>query len=250
MDPIPGADAALPVLTSGVIQIGVPLSDQQVSLFTGFGAILLDWNQKMNLTTITEPTAVQVRHFLDSLTVLKAFPEQVQNGQETARLIDVGAGAGLPGIPLAIARTNLQITLLEATQKKCRFLEHVIGELGLSNARVICGRAEEVAHRSDQRSTYDFVVARAVASLATLSELCLPFARLGGEVIAMKKLGVDEEVVSAKKAISVLGGQLLSPMLVRLPVIDEDRQLIRIRKVRPTPGTYPRRAGLPAKSPL
>ena len=250
MDPSFGANTAHSVLIDGAKQLGITLSIAQVERFARFQSILLDWNQRMNLTAITDPADVQIKHFLDSLTVLMGIPEPVRTGQQPASLIDVGAGAGLPGIPLAIVRENLQVALLEATQKKCRFLGHVIDELGLSNARVICGRAEEIAHLPNQRASYDVVVARAVASLATLAEFCLPLARIGGEVIAMKKLGIVDEVAASKKAISTLGGKLLDPVIVKLPGLEEDRQLIRMAKVRPSPAAYPRRAGVPAKSPL
>lgn len=245
-----GTHSVPTILTEGAKRLGITLTDVHVDRFARFQEILLDWNQRINLTAITDPTDVQVRHFLDSLTVLRALPEPVRTGQQTARLIDVGTGAGLPGIPLAIVQENLSVVLLEATQKKCRFLEHVIADLKLSNARVVCGRAEEIAHLPEHRASYDFVVARAVASLATLAELCLPLARTGGEVVALKKLGVEDELRSSTKAISTLGGKLLAPVIVTVPVIEEDRQLVRIAKVRPSPAQYPRRPGVPAKSPL
>jgi 16S rRNA (guanine527-N7)-methyltransferase len=246
----PHSNETFRTLLDGARALGLTLSPEELDRFARFQDMLLDWNQRMNLTAITAPTDVQVKHFLDSLTVLEGLPEPVRNGEQSARLLDVGAGAGFPGIPLAIVRPNLQVVLLEATQKKCRFLEHVVTALNLSNVQVVCGRAEEIAHRPDQRAAYDIVVARALANLATLAELCLPFARLGGEVIAPKKLGIEAEVVSAAKAINTLGGKLLPPLIVRLPILDEERQLIRIAKVRQTPATYPRRAGVPAKSPL
>ena len=204
----------------------------------------------MNLTSVTEATDVQVKHFLDSLTVLAAMPEPVRRGERTCTLLDVGAGAGFPGIPLAIARPLLRVTLLEATQKKCRFLEYVVTALHRPGIEVVCGRAEELAHDPKRRGAYDVVVARAVASLATLAELCLPFVKVGGRMIAPKKLGISAEVAGASRAIGELGGRMAEPVVVRLPIVDEERQLLVVEKVRVTPARYPRRPGVPAKTPL
>ena len=240
----------LPILVAGAPALGISLSPKQIEKFAIFQRELLDWNQRMNLTAITAPEDVQVKHFLDSLTVLEALPTDVRKGEQTAKLIDVGAGAGLPGIPLAIALSKLQVTLLEATQKKCRFMEHALTACDLTNARVACGRAEDLAHQRGFRGAHDVVVARAVASLAALAELCLPFARVGGRMIAPKKLGIDSEVASASRALQILGGKLDPPVVVRLPIVGEERQLIVVEKVRPTPPAYPRRSGVPAKQPL
>lgn len=237
-------------LASGAAEMGILLSPEQLGQFGAFQRTLIDWNQRMNLTSITEPTEIQVKHFLDSLTILVALAEPVRRGELVARLLDVGAGAGLPGIPLAIALPLLQVTLLEATQKKCRFLDHLTAVLGLPNVVVMCGRAEDLAHRHDLRGAYDVVVARAVAPLAALAELCLPFARIGGRVIAPKKLGIEPELVAASRAITILGGKLEPPIVVRLPIANEERQLVVVKKVRATPAQYPRRPGVPAKSPL
>lgn len=241
---------ALGVLVAGSLELGIRLSSLQVGQFGEFQRVLLEWNQRMNLTSITAPVEVQVKHFLDSLTVVCALPGPVREGEQPATLLDVGAGAGLPGIPLAIVLPLLQVSLLEATQKKCRFLDHAIAVLGLPNATVLCGRAEELGRQPEQRGAYDVVVARAVAPLAALAELCLPFARVGGCMIAMKKLGIRDEVTAASRAITLLGGRLESPVTVRVPILGEQRQLIAIEKVRPTPAVYPRRPGIPARSPL
>lgn len=244
------AQLDLTPLVDGAVELGVSLTPNQRAQFAAFQRVLLDWNQRMNLTAITAPADVQVKHFLDSLTILAALPEPVRRDARAARLLDVGAGAGLPGIPLAIVLPIAQVALLEATQKKCRFLDHAVSVLGLPNATVLCGRAEELGHRTGQRAAYDVVVARAVASLATLAELCLPFLRVGGRMIAPKKLGIDAEIAAAKPAIAALGGKLEAAVTVRLPVANEERQLIVITKVRPTAKGYPRRPGVPAKSPL
>lgn len=238
------------ILQKGAQEIGLPLSDLQIDQFETLSRELIDWNQRMNLTSIVLPEEVQTKHFLDSLTVIRALPKGVAAGTAGARLIDVGSGAGFPGIPLAIVRPRVQVTLNEATQKKCRFLEHVLAALNLRNANVVCGRAEDVAQRPDQREMYDIAVARAVAPLATLAELCLPFVRIGGRVIAPKKQGIESEVAAAGRAIRTLGGVSRPSIEVRVPILDEERQLIVVDKVKPTPRAYPRRAGIPAKAPL
>jgi len=240
----------LPLLVRGARELGIELSEKQLRQFGLYLRELLEWNQRMNLTAITATEDVQVKHFLDSLTVLAGLPKPVRQGVSEATVLDVGAGAGFPGIPLGIVLPSLSVTLLEATRKKCKFLEHLIGTLGLAGATVACGRAEEWAHRADARERYDVALARAVAPLAVLAELCLPFVRLGGRMIAPKKLGIDEEIRAAGRAIKLLGGKFEPPLVVRLPILDESRQLVVISKIHPTPSPYPRRPGLPAKSPL
>lgn len=240
----------LTLLTRGAAALGLRLTPSQLDAFATYIRELIDWNQRMNLTSIAEPQAIQVRHLLDSLTVLAALPAAIRLGEQTARLLDVGAGAGLPGIPLAIVLPNVSLDLLEATQKKCRFLEHVVATIGLVHASVLCGRAEDLGHQADLRESYDVVVARAVAPLATLVELCLPFACIGGRIIAQKKLGIDAEINAARRAVEILGGHIGKAVVVRLPIADEDRLLVVVEKVRATPRKYPRRSGVPAKSPL
>jgi 16S rRNA (guanine527-N7)-methyltransferase len=251
-DPEPAgqAQASEGVLCDGARSFGFDLTTEQQTKFAAYSRELVDWNQRVNLTSIVEPTDIQVKHFLDSLSIGLALPRGVRSGEVIANLLDVGAGAGFPGVPLAIVLTNLHVTLLEATQKKCRFLENLITTLGVPNVRVVAGRAEEVAHLPAERAHYDIVVARALAPLPTLAELCLPFARLGGRVIAPKKTGIADELVAARRAIDLLGGKLLQPVAVRLPGEPEARQLILVEKVKPTPQQYPRRPGLPAKNPL
>jgi 16S rRNA (guanine527-N7)-methyltransferase len=223
---------ALPsALASGARELGVSLTAEQIGGFARYTQELLDWNRRMNLTAITEPRDVEIRHFLDSLTAVTALAPDVRDGGKVVTLLDVGAGAGLPGIPLAIVRPNLRVMLLEATQKKCRFLDHVRQTLALPNLTVVCGRAEELAHRPDLRAGFDVVVARAVAPLATLVELCLPFVTIGGQLVAFKKVHIEAEVAAASRAIRQLGGRLARP-------------------VKATPPAYPRRPGLPAKAPL
>jgi 16S rRNA (guanine527-N7)-methyltransferase len=247
--PFPAAPDLTP-LTVGAAKLDIRLSPNQCSQFAAFMGLLIDWNERINLTSITEPREIQIRHFLDSLTVVDALAPGVRAGEQPATLLDVGAGAGFPGIPLAIVLPRVAVALLEATQKKCRFLEYVVHDLGLPNVDVHCGRAEELGHRDDLREAFDVVVARAVAPLATLAELCLPFARVGGRFIAQKTRGIDAEIRAAQRAIPLLGGQMVRPIDIVLPIADEPRLLVVIEKVRPTPAPYPRRPGVPAKSPL
>jgi 16S rRNA (guanine527-N7)-methyltransferase len=238
------------ILASGARELGITLSASQLAQFDRFQGELLDWNERMNLTAITEPGAVQTRHFLDSLTVLAAISGATDPGEVRHRIVDVGAGAGLPGIPLAIVLPRSHIVLVEATRKKCGFLEHAVATIELANVDVVCGRAEDVAHRPAFRETFDDAVARALAPLPALVELSVPFLRVGGRLIAMKKIGIDEEIEGARKAVNLVGGRFRSPVLVNVPVLNEKRQLVVIEKLKPTPPDYPRRDGLPAKSPL
>jgi 16S rRNA (guanine527-N7)-methyltransferase len=217
----------------------VELDADQLAQFDLYRAELLDWNQRLNLTAITEPAAVDVLHFADALAcLLFPFPQG-------SSVLDVGAGAGLPGLPLAIVRPDLSVTLLEATGKKARFLTHVSAALGLSNVTVVAERAEAYT----PRESFDVVVARALAALPALLELTLPFARVGGAVLAMKKgSALASEVNASTRALAVLGGDLAEPLCYSLG--GEPRQVVVARKLLPTPPAYPRRPGLPAKKPL
>jgi 16S rRNA (guanine527-N7)-methyltransferase len=237
-------------LRRGAAELGLRLETAQLERFLRYEAILLDWNQRLNLTAITAPTEVEVKHFLDSLTPIVALRSAAPEDAAAGRLLDVGAGAGFPGIPLAIAFPTLRVSLLEATGKKCRFLEHVVGELGLANVDVHCGRAEELGHDVRLRARFDFVIARAVAALPALAELTLPFARVSGRVIALKTLDVEDEVRQAAHALKVLGGRPATSLVVQVPGLREPRRLIIVEKVRATPSAYPRRPGIPAKTPL
>lgn len=226
----------------------VDLSDAQVSRFEQYADLLLDWNQRINLTAITDRDELFVRHFLDSLTLIPI----IEDGFNSAalRCIDVGSGGGLPGIALAIVRPQWHITLLDSTRKKVNVLETFIGELALDNVTAVWGRAEEIADEPARREQYDVAVARAVAELRELAEYCLPFVRVGGVVLAPKGADIDEEVAAAEHALEVLGGRLLEVVPIQVPALDEPQTVVIVEKIAPTPEKYPRRPGRPGKRPL
>jgi 16S rRNA (guanine527-N7)-methyltransferase len=233
---------------AGAAALGIVLGEVQVARFRRYCELLLDWNTWVNLTAITDPAEVAARHFLDSLTVASAIPETERAGG--LRLLDVGAGAGFPGLPLAIAFPNWHVTLLEATGKKVRFLEAVIADLDLANAEAIHGRAEETAHNPSYRGRFDGVTARAVAALPTLLEYCAPFVRVGGLVIAPKKGDLAGEIAAGGRAAKLLGARLLDLVQVMVPPLVDGRVLIVAVQERPCPPQYPRAAGAPVKRPL
>ncbi len=236
------------ILNAGAHKLGFHLSTNQLEQFSVYYRELVDWNQRMNLTSITGYEKVQIKHFLDSLTVTLAMTPPA--GSESLSVIDVGTGAGLPGIPLKIVLTGINLVLLEATAKKANFLYHLIAKLGIDNVAIVVGRAEEVAHDVQYREKFELVLSRAVAPLATLAELTLPFCAVGGSFIAQKKGAIDPELNNAARAISVLGGNLREVMQVGLEAFNDKRCLVVIDKVEPTPSEYPRRPGIPAKRPL
>jgi len=208
---------------------------------------LLNWNRRVNLTAIVDFQEVQRLHFLDSLTLYQALPQSVTRG---GRLLDVGTGAGFPGLPLKIALPEMSVVLVESMAKKVRFLEHVVGALKLEGVQIRRGRAEELAHGDDLRSAFDVVTSRALASLNVLAELTLPFCRRGGIVILPKKGRIDEEIRKAERALHVLGGTLADRVRVQAEGLDNDRFLLVIEKVGETPAKYPRRPGIPRKRPV
>jgi 16S rRNA (guanine527-N7)-methyltransferase len=238
-------------LAEGVRHLGLTLSDRQLSLFQTFYEILVDWNQQFNLTAITEYEQVQIRHFLDSLSCLVALRHQKYNKKDIPlSCIDIGSGAGFPGIPIKIYCPQIKLVLLEATGKKVNFLEHLITQLELNDIIPLRGRAEEVAQTPQHREQYDVVLARAVAPLPVLAEYLLPFCRPGGIVIAQKGASAQEETQAAEYAIAVLGGQLKTVLPIELLGLAEIRNLVLIEKSARTPAEYPRRPGIPSKRPL
>lgn len=232
-------------LAEDASELGLALDSHQLGQFELYYQELVSWNQRMNLTTIVDYQEVQSKHFLDSLTVLLALrPED-----RVSRLMDVGTGAGMPGIPLKIALPHLKVVLLEATTKKTVFLRHLVERLNLKEVEVVGGRAEEIAHQPAYREQFDLVLSRAVAAMSALAELTLPFCRLGGLLIVQKKGDIGEEVHQASRAITLLGGRLREVKEIELKGL-EGRLLVVVDKVSPTPSAYPRRPGLPSRRPL
>jgi len=235
-------------LKAGAQKLGLHLSPEQLEQFNIYYYELVDWNQRVNLTSITGYEEVQVGHFLDSLTVTLALKPTV--GDKSFGVVDVGTGAGLPGIPLKILLPDVKLVLLEATAKKANFLRHLIAKLGLDDVEVVVGRAEELAHDARYREKFELVLSRAVAPLPTLVELTLPFCAVGGSFVAQKKGVIDPEVDKASKAITVLGGNLRQVKGIDLEEFGDKRWLVVVDKIMPTPQQYPRRPGMPAKRPI
>lgn len=234
-------------MQKGLSDIEVPLSEYQLNQFYQYYQMILEWNKVMNLTAITELEDVIKKHFLDSLSIVKAVADL---GQEKRSIIDVGTGAGFPGIPLKIAFPKLEITLLDSLNKRVKFLNQVIEELELSSIQAIHGRAEDIGRDKSHREMYDICVSRAVANLATLSEYALPFVKKDGYFISYKSGKIEEEVVQSKRAIERLGGVLEEMIPFQLSGTDAERSFIVVKKVKGISAKYPRKAGLPAKEPL
>ena len=235
------------VLLKGVQRLGIRLEEDQVDLFRRYLQELTEWNRRVNLTAIVEPREIQRKHFLDSLTVSLAIPEEVLTG---GALMDIGSGGGFPGLPLKIVWPGLRVTLVESVGKKAAFLRHLLETLGLEGAEVRDLRAESLAHDPELREAFDVVASKSVAELRSLAELTLPFCRIGGRVVAQKGPQVEDELGRAERAVSLLGGELERVEAVDLEEIDEPRCLVVLRKIAPSPSRYPRRPGIPAKRPL
>lgn len=225
--------------------LGITLSDKQIEQFIQYYEMLVEWNQVMNLTAITEYDDVMKKHFVDSVSLIKAY-----DVTKPATVIDVGTGAGFPGLALKIAYPNLQVTLLDSLNKRINFLNAVIEKLGLTGVETVHGRAEDFAKPDKLREKFDLCVSRAVANLSTLSEYCLPFVKQGGLFISYKSEKISEEMAAAKNAIFILGGKVVDQVEFTLPDSDIYRNLFVIKKERVTPKKYPRKAGLPAKEPI
>lgn len=228
-------------------QFQIILSDTQKEQFLKYYELLVEWNGFMNLTAITEFDDVMKKHFADSLSIVKAYSEI---RTEKLKVIDIGTGAGFPGIPLKIVFPQIELTLLDSLQKRLKFLQEVIDQLGLGEVELIHGRAEDFCKPSMKREQYDLCVSRAVANLATLSELCLPYVKVGGKFIPYKSEKAEEEVKAAKKAIGLLGGEVKDQIEFELPESNIGRTLVVIEKKNATPKKFPRKAGMPAKEPI
>lgn len=237
----------LDTFVDGLNKLNISLSDNQINQFIKYYEILVEWNSFMNLTAITEWEDVVSKHFLDSLSLIKVIDNMTD---VSYKIIDVGTGAGFPGIPLKIAFPNLKITLLDSLNKRVNFLNHVIDELSLSDIEAFHGRAEDFGQNNSFRESYDFVVSRAVANMTLLSELCIPFIKKDGLFISYKSEKVLEEYNNAKNAIDILGCIFDRNIEFSLPNTDMYRSLFIIKKIKNTPKKYPRKAGVPAKEPL
>jgi 16S rRNA (guanine527-N7)-methyltransferase len=239
----------LDLLAQGARELGIDLTDRQLDQFSRYAAELVEWNRRVNLTRVADPEAVRVRHFLDSLTCARPVLADLAS-RPAWRCIDVGSGAGFPGLPLAIAFPWLEMALLEATAKKTAFLGHVVAVLELDRVTVVTGRAEELGRDAAHRDGYDLAVARALAPLPVALELCLPFVRPGGRLILPRGSDLAAQVDAGGLAASELGARLLPPRPVDVAGLPENRTLVVAEKLAPTDRRYPRRAGVATKRPL
>ena len=233
------------ILEQKLGELGIKQDQNQLERFHKFYQLLIEWNKVMNLTGITEYEDVVEKHFVDSLSIIKAI-----DLSRIHTVIDVGTGAGFPGIPLKIAFPHLRVVLLDSLNKRIKFLDEVISQLGLTEIRTIHGRAEEYARKEEYREQFDLCVSRAVANLSTLSEYCLPYLQVGGIFVPYKSGEIDDEVEQSKKAVRILGGNIKEVMKFELPGTDIHRSFVLIHKEQHTQKKYPRKAGIPAKEPL
>lgn len=235
----------LDLFYSGLEKLNINLSEGQIEQFIMYYDILIETNKVMNLTAITEPKDVIEKHFIDSLSIVKSI-----DMSKEIKLIDIGTGAGFPGIPLKICYPQLEVTLLDSLNKRVKFLNDVISLLNIQKVETIHGRSEEVGQNVKYRESFDICVSRAVANLSTLSEYCIPFVKIGGKFISYKSGNCQEEVQNAKKAVDKLGGKLDGIVEFYINNTDISRSLVEISKIKSTPKKYPRKAGLPSKEPI
>lgn len=236
---------SLDILINGLKELNIELSEKQQQQFLKYYEMIVETNKVMNLTAITEFDEVMVKHFIDSLLLVKDVD---MNCCES--MIDVGTGAGFPGIPIKIVFPHVKVTLLDSLNKRLKFLNDVITELELENIETVHGRAEDLGHKKEYREQYDLCVSRAVANLSTLSEYCIPFVRKGGNFISYKAADSKEEIKESVKAVNILGGKIVSENIYKLPCSDMDRALVVINKEKQTLKRYPRKAGTPSKEPI
>ncbi len=223
--------------------LGVRFSVEQTEQFFEYMNLLIEWNEKMNLTAITEPEDIILKHFIDSITILKEIKEDV-------KLVDVGTGAGFPGIPISIMKPSIKVTLVDSLNKRLMFLQEVADKLNLKNINMLHMRAEELGQNKKYRESFDIATSRAVANLSTLSEYLIPLVKVNGKVISMKASSAQKEIKQANNAINVLGGAIKKIEEFNLPQSDIGRTIIVINKIKHTPEKYPRKSGIPSKEPL
>lgn len=231
------------IMISYAEKINIKFTEEQLEKFYQYMNMLLEWNEKINLTAIVEPKEVILKHFIDSLTINKYLKENVT-------IADVGTGAGFPGIPLKILRPDIKVTLVDSLNKRINFLNEVIEKLNLEDIETVHSRIEDFGKNKSYREKFDYVTARAVANLAVLSEYLIPIAKIGGKCVCMKGSNVEEEIQSGKKAINVLGGKIEKVDEFVLPDSDISRNVIILSKIKNTPARFPRKAGMPSKEPL
>ncbi len=242
-DDVAGAYEGLQAAASRLLDI--KLTRQQIDAFAWYADEMLDWNQRFNLTAITEPSQIEIKHFLDSLTCVLGMGHPPQG-----RVVDVGTGAGFPGLPLKIIFPHLELSLIESIGKKAEFCRRVVEGLALGGVEVLHARVEQVAHRPEHRASYDWALARAVAPMEVLAEYLLPLLSVGGKAVVQKGETGPAEAHGAEMAMQLLGGKLTQLIPVDLPRVAESRYLVIMEKVAQTPAKYPRRSGIPAKRPL
>lgn len=223
----------------------ITLSDRQKEQFDRYYELMIEKNRVMNLTGITDYDEVCLKHFTDSLTIVR-----IKNMDQVNSLIDIGTGAGFPGIPIKIVFPHIEVVLLDSLNKRLKFLDEVIEQLSLEKITTLHGRAEDYAKKKEYREQFDLSVSRAVANLSTLSEYCLPFVKQGGSFISYKSADSDDEIQQAEKAVKILGGDICKVDKFRLPESEIGRSLVEIKKIKGTPGKFPRKAGVPGKEPL
>ena len=231
------------IFDSYLKDLNIKLNEEQIEKFYIYMNLLIDWNKKINLTAITKPEEIILKHFVDCLTIANYI-------EDNSKLIDIGTGAGFPGVPLKIYRNDLKIVLADSLNKRLNFLNEVIDTLNLKNIETEHARAEELGRNRKYREQFDIATSRAVANLSTLSEYLLPFVKIGGKCICMKSAEIDKEISIAKKAIMTLGGKVVNKDVFYLPKSDFGRSIVVIKKVKETPGKFPRKPGIPAKDPI